>query len=163
MSTYAPSSLRPSHRTRVWHNLNPAADVVRTRLEELRCHQQSSVYLGVGNVLEDLNALAQECASPGWDGYDAAPIDRASLTLARDLVLRLPLGFPRPSPGIEPDGTVTLEWYASPRRTLSVSVGGDGSLHYAALFGTESHGGMLRYDESLPDRIADLVAEVSLA
>lgn len=160
MSTYTPSPSRRTHHTRIWHDLNPAANIVRERLEEVRAHQQRSILLGSETVLEELDRLTQECASSGWDGYDAAPLNRQSLALARDFVLNLPLGFPRPSPAVDPDGSVSLEWHSAPRRTLSVSIGADGALYYAALFGNESHGGMLCYDEALPDRIADLVDEV---
>ena len=160
MSTYAPSPSRRSGPTPVPHDRNIAANAVRARLKEVRELQQKSIVLGSASVIDDLGGMARDCTSSGWDGYNADPISQRSLALAKELLLDLPLGFPRPSPGIEPDGCVTLEWYAAPRRTLSVSVAPDGVLHYAALFGTESHGGTVAYEGSLPQRIVELIREV---
>ncbi len=40
-----------------------------------------------------------------------------------------------PGVSIDPDGEVSLEWYREPRRVFSVSVGANGELNYAGLFG----------------------------
>jgi hypothetical protein len=76
------------------------------------------------------------------------------------LLESLPLGFPAPSIGAEPDGQLTLEWHRSPRRTLSVSVDGDGNLHYAALLGPNRAYGTEAFFGEFPDAIRQLVWKV---
>jgi hypothetical protein len=76
------------------------------------------------------------------------------------LIESLPLGFPRPSISAQPDGQLTLEWYRSPTRTLSISIDPAGVIHYAGLFGIEKHFGTVRYLDGLPDRILRLASEV---
>lgn len=80
-------------------------------------------------------SLAQQCSQRGWDGFEAEPVSRSAIDNAWRLVSVLPYGFPMPAVGAEPDGHVTLEWYSNPSRLLSVSVGSEGDLHYAALLG----------------------------
>ncbi|MBI1902176.1 MAG: hypothetical protein HYS13_13835 [Planctomycetia bacterium] len=72
----------------------------------------------------------------------------------------LPLGFPAPSIGAEPDGDLTLEWHCSPRRTLSVSVSPEGDLDYAGLFGpNRTYGTEVFYGE-VPETILRLIRRV---
>ena len=76
------------------------------------------------------------------------------------LVESLPLGFPKPSIGSEPDGQLTLEWYKSPRRSLSVSVDPDGLLHYAGLYSaSKRYGSLARSSQSAPSELIQLVRE----
>ena len=75
-------------------------------------------------------------------------------------IQNLPLGFPQPEVSSEPDGHINLEWYRLPRRVLSVSIGPNGRLHWAALIGTESPRGSARYIERIPEIILDQIARV---
>ena len=79
---------------------------------------------------------------------------------AYTLIESLPLGFPRPSIGAEPDGQLTLEWYKSPRRTLSVSVDPDGLLHYAGLYGANKRFGTLALFSTAPSELIQLVRDL---
>jgi hypothetical protein len=90
------------------------------------------------SVQDELQAIWDEVREPNWDGYDALPVPREALINARKLVNALPRDLPGPSAGAEPDGQLTLEWYRDPRCTLSVSVGHDNELHFAALLGKNS-------------------------
>jgi hypothetical protein len=75
-------------------------------------------------------------------------------------IRNLPLGFPQPVVTREPDGHLNLEWYRSPRRIFSVSIGPNSRLHWAALIGTESPRGTARYIERIPEIILDQIARV---
>ncbi len=75
-------------------------------------------------------------------------------------IQNLPLGFPQPEVCREPDGHINLEWYRSPRRVFSVSFGPNNRLHWAALIGTESPRGSVRYIERIPEIILDQIARV---
>ena len=80
--------------------------------------------------------------------------------MAYALIESLPLGFPRPSVSAQPDGQLTLEWYRTPTRTLSLSIDPDGFIHYGGLFGPEKHFGTVPFLEGLSDRILRLANEV---
>jgi hypothetical protein len=116
--------------------------------------------LGHGLAFEDLAEVWEECRRPGWDGYNALPVDQATLAAAYTLIETLPIGFPRPSISAEPDGQLTLEWRKAPRRILSISVDPDGYLHYAGVFGTNKRYGTLTYFSTAPDELIQLVRDL---
>lgn len=116
--------------------------------------------LGRADLFDDLSDLAQECATPGWDGYEAAAIELATVDEAARFLRSLPDAAPRPSLGAEPDGQITVEWYVSPKRTLSVSVSAQGEIHYAALIGSSRHFGTVPFLGECPDDIVKLIQRV---
>lgn len=75
-------------------------------------------------------------------------------------IQNLPLGFPQPEVSAEPDGHINLEWYRNPRRVVSVSIAPNNRLHWAALIGTESPRGAVRYIDRIPNMILDQIARV---
>ncbi len=95
--------------------------------------------------------------NPNWDGYGAEPLRMETVQKARRFLDSLPLGFPAPTLGAEPDGQITLEWYQSQRRTLSISVSPEGDLHYAALLGHNKAYGTESFSGEIPKRILELV------
>jgi hypothetical protein len=121
---------------------------------------QRSRFLGDRDLFEELAELAEECQEPNWDGYGADAIDDDAVREAGRFLRGLPMGFPRPSLGVEPDGHVTFEWHASPRRTLSVSISPDGMLHYSALIGTSRRFGTEPFLGQCPTVILDLARRV---
>jgi hypothetical protein len=124
---------------------------------------QNSNAFGSASLFEDLDALAEECGHPGWDGYGAPAVSHESIRQARWVLQSLPLGTPRPTLGIESDGQVTLEWYRSPRRTLSVSIAPDGLLHYAALIGFARQYGTEAFTGQFPRNLLGLLRRVQPA
>jgi hypothetical protein len=111
----------------------------------------------------ELWQLFQDCRFPNWDAYGAEPVSEEAFKLAYQLLKVLPLGTPAASFGAEPDGHITLEWYRSPRRTLSVSVSPEGELHYAALVGASKHYGTEPFYGEAPKAIVDLIYRVLAA
>lgn len=109
---------------------------------------------------EELWDVWQDCRQPDWDGYGALPVEQLTYQHAYRLIEELPLGFPLPSAGAEPDGHLTLEWHRHPSWTLSVSVSPEGTLYYAALLGTEDPRGTCRFLGELPESLAYLVRRV---
>lgn len=124
---------------------------------------QDSYTLGQKESLIELNRVYDSCRTSGWDGYGALPVSIYAFESAARLLLALPLGTPAPSIGAEPDGHITLEWYKSPRRTLSVSVSPEGLLHFAALIGPSKQYGTEPFYGNMPQAILDLIYRVSLA
>jgi len=127
----------------------------RTPRDEIR---QST--LGHREALDELWEIWNQCKVANWDGYDAFAVEQETYSRAYALIDSLPLNFPRPSIGAEPDGHLTLEWYKSPTRTLSVSVDPEGFLHYAGLFGPSQRHGKLVFFSTAPDELIRLVQDV---
>ena len=118
--------------------------------------------LGKGS-LNELYRIFAECHQANWDGYGAAPVSVLAFQLACEFLEALPLGTPAPSIGAEPDGHITLEWYHSPRRTLSISVSPEGDLHYAALTGASKAYGTEPFFDEVPKEIMDLIHRITAA
>lgn len=138
-----------------------AAEYVEEMTSDSRRFLDESVALGMRNILrEELASVWEECKKPGWDGYGALPVTEEALLNAFTFLRSLPLGFPRPYIGAEPDGEITLEWHHSAKRTLSVSVTPDGYLHYAALLGPSRTYGTEVFFEEIPDTILELIQRV---
>lgn len=111
-------------------------------------------------VYEELARVAADCAEPDWNGYGAAPVSGASRDLARAFLEVLPADALPTSVGAEPDGQVTLEWYESPRRVLSISFDPKGVLHYAALLEGEERQGTERFEGRVPRKIAEIIGAI---
>jgi hypothetical protein len=111
-------------------------------------------------MFEELLQIFKECRERNWDGYGAQPVSDETYHLASKFLRALPPGTPAPSLGAEPDGHITLEWYRSPRQTLSVSISPDGELYYAALLGTERICGMEAFRARMPQVLRDLITRI---
>jgi hypothetical protein len=111
------------------------------------------------SVFEELLKTFEECREPNWDGYGAQAVREETYHLAHQFLTALPLSTP-PSIGAEPDGHITVEWYRSPQRTLSVSISPDGELHYAALLGAERICGTETFRAKMPRVLSDLIARI---
>jgi hypothetical protein len=110
------------------------------------------------DVFEELLKTFEECRQPNWDGYGAQSVREETYDLAHQFLAALPLSTPVPSIGAEPDGQITVEWYRSPQRTLSVSISPNGDLHYAALLGAERICGTETFRARMPQVLRDLIA-----
>ena len=141
------------------------ADYVAKQAAVGRQSLQDSCYFGfdVREVFNALVAVAEECNAANWDGQGASPVSDESYRLAYKFLEALPLGAFPPSVGAEPDGEMTLEWYHSPRRTLSISFSKNGEIHYAALIGASKTYGTEPFFGDMPQIITDLISRVMLA
>jgi hypothetical protein len=125
-------------------------------------HFRSSVVFGKQSAYRELATVWNECKIPNWDGYDAFPIQPVTLLNTFTFIKALPLGYPLPSVGAEPDGHMTLEWYRHPRWILSVSISPEGIAHYAALFGNSDARGTEPFLGDIPKSILQLIQRVAL-
>ena len=132
---------------------------------EGRSHLQQSQAIGLygKGALAELRQAYILSREPNWDGYGALPISETTYYLALQFLDSLPLGVPTPTFGAEPDGHLTFEWYHSSRRTLSVSVGPLGELHYAALIADNKAYGTEVFFGEAPKIIVDLIYRVTAA
>ena len=141
-----------------------SSDIARFVAEQTelgRRHLRSSYSVGLGEAFNELCEVAEDSACPNWDGYGAEPVSNDVYGFAYRFLEALPLGTPAPSVGAEPDGQLTLEWYKAPRRTLSVSVSGEGDLHYAALIGLSKAYGTEPFLGDVPSTITALIKRLS--
>ena len=114
-------------------------------------------------LFDELFETFEECREPNWDGYGAQPVSDETYRLAYEFLTALPLDTPAPSVGAEPDGHLTVEWYRSPERTLSVSISPDGDLHFAALLGSAKTYGTEPFTDAVPKVVTDLIQRVTAA
>lgn len=144
--------------------VSDAARFVVETTAEGRRHLQTSRALGIEDAaFGELATVWEECREANWDGFHALPVVQDTLRNTYVFIESLPLGFPAPSIGAEPDGHLTLEWHRSTRRTLSVSVSPDGDLHFAAMFGPNRAYGTEAFLGEVPDSILDLLRRVYAA
>ena len=127
--------------------------------EELRLRETETFGLNSG-LRGELEDVWGDCQQPNWDGYQALPVARDTLRNAYLLLEMWPQNLPAPTIAAEADGHLTLEWYQSPTRVLSVSVSPEGDLHYAALLGPRRSYGTEIFSGRWPSRILELAKEV---
>lgn len=151
-----------SYRSLPSHGTSDTAWFVAEQATRSRGQLQKSFTLGLRGkgTFDELYRVYEECLEPNWDGYGALPITDAAYHLTSEFLEALPLGTPAPSLGAEPDGHLTVEWYRSPRRTLSVSISQDGELHFAALLGSAKTYGTEPFVGEVPKIISDLINRV---
>jgi hypothetical protein len=140
-----------------------AALFVNNEAQQGHRQLQESRMLGMRGkgAFDELNHIFADCLEPNWDGYGAMPVSEATYRQTYQFLEALPWGTPLPSFGAEPDGHLTLEWYRSPSRTLSISVSPEGELHYAALLGTRKAYGTEPFFGDPPRIIMDLIQQVT--
>lgn len=109
---------------------------------------------------EELATVWEECRRENWDGFGAIAVNQDALRNAYCFLESLPIGFPAPSIGAEPDGHLTLDWHRSARRTLSVSVSPDDELHFAGLFGPSRVFGTEAFFGEAPESILELIRRI---
>lgn len=99
---------------------------------------------------EALRIAFEEANEPNWDGEDAAPAHPLSYEYAKAFLAAFPPTIPIPDVYVDSDGELCLEWDDGPRSVFSVSIGPDGTLTYAGLFGANKSHGVETFTESIP-------------
>ncbi|MCX6089950.1 MAG: hypothetical protein NTY95_14580 [Bacteroidia bacterium] len=126
---------------------------------------QESYALGLvaKGVFRQLDEVFEECFFGGWDGANAKPILAETLQSARIFLKSLPLGIEPPDVGAEPDGAITLEWYKSSNKVISISINPSGWLYFAAIIGTKRRHGkdfvLLDVSEDLLELISQITGK----
>jgi hypothetical protein len=126
-------------------------------------HFEKTAALTKEPAFNEIISTWQSCKVPNWDGEGAQPIQDQTTLNALNLIDALPLGYPLPSVGVEPDGHLTLEWYRHPRWTLSVSISPRGHLYYAALFGVSEHKGVESFFGDFPTTLLGFIRRVQMS
>jgi hypothetical protein len=133
---------------------DPAISLDARNLRELQgaaLEVQDSVALG--KTLWDFELACWEAAQPNWDGYGARAIDRTTYLTAKQFLEAVPRTSIEPDISIDPDGEVSFSWRREPRQVFSVSIGGNGRLSYAGIFGAVNTHGTEYFIEQIPQTI----------
>lgn len=129
---------------------------------------RSEIFQRCNNAVTLSRSVATEAIFEAWLatdeswklGDDENAISEEVRDTAIHFVESLPLGFPLPEVTAEPDGHINLEWYREPRRVVSVSIAPSNRLAWAALIGTESPRGIVRFIDTIPVILLDQIARV---
>lgn len=124
-------------------------------LQETAQRLVDSVSLGepLQKTYKQLYQVLEDCGLSDWDAYGAEPVLFESYENAKRFARALPFLFSSPEVSAEPDGEITFEWYSTPTRVFSVSVGPHNELNYAGLFGASRTYGTEVFHDEIPEVI----------
>ncbi len=111
-------------------------------------------------ILEQLYATFTACRESGWDGYSAAPMTYEAYVKAKQFVETWPANLPLPEVSADPDGEVSFEWYRSPNRVFSVSIGLKDELTYAGICDRNKAHGAETFQTEIPKIVLQHVRRV---
>lgn len=99
-------------------------------------------------IFSILNAVHEQGEKEAPASFASA---RYAIAMLKDLLL---IAQELPHVSVDPDGEISLEWYRAPRLVFSVSVGPQGELTYAGLFGrSKVHGLEIHTVDGIPREI----------
>lgn len=111
-------------------------------------------------ALEELNEVANEASTQGWDGYGANAIDTEAYIRAKRFLSHWPEELPFPELGAMPDGDVSLDWDFDHRRSMTILIGSENRIAYALINLDEERSGTLSYLERIPKSIISNLKEL---
>lgn len=113
-------------------------------------------------ALAELACIYSDCRREGWDGYLARPVSAGAYHAAVRFILAIPAAFPMPDVVPEPDGDISLEWDCGRWNALSLSIGENGRIAYAAMLGRDKREkGSEVFDDVIPPEILGILWEVT--
>lgn len=139
-----------------------AKQVAKQLATALEYRYSESVARPLAEAMEALWRTYSRAARPDWDGEGAAAMQPGSVRYAEAFLRALPSALPLPYyVGADPDGDVYLEWDSGRHSVMTVSIGPEGSLHYACLWGaTRFHGADL-FTDRVPSLVVEGIARVT--
>ena len=105
-----------------------------------------------------LNSVVASATAEDWHYAGSVGVEPSTYVYASQFLRLLPSTAPLPEIALDTDGEILFEWDFGPRKVLTVSVGRDGTLSFASLFGHATNYGTEPLREDLP-----LVVLLSLA
>lgn len=111
------------------------------------------------------NRIIREALEAAWSACDetSPPLEPSTFAYADEFVRLLPSDVPVPEIVVDDDGEIMLEWDKGPRCVFSVSIGRDGTLSFAGLFGYDKVHGTEHLGDSLPAIISTCLKRISAA
>jgi hypothetical protein len=139
-----------------------AGRAVEKQLTAVRRSFDSSVAQS-GNRLRMLDALdkfVNGAMHENWDGEGGLPVSWETFINARRFLEQIPVKWRPPEVNADPDGEISLEWSAGPRRRFSVSIGPEERISYAWLSGAERGHSVNTFVTEIPRQFLDHVDQV---
>ena len=99
---------------------------------------------------EALDAVCIAAQEDDLDRMGSARVEPSTYAYASQFLRILPANIPVPDISVDTDGEILFEWDSGPRHIFSVSVGRDGTLTFAGLFGHSKIHGTEQLREALP-------------
>ncbi len=106
-------------------------------------------------------AAALRARAKEWKDIGTVRVEPSTYAYAEEFLALLPPTVLLPDVSVDPDGEINFEWDEGKRRVFSVSVGRDGTLTFAGLFGQAKIHGTEHLHEALPMVIADYLKRFS--
>lgn len=97
------------------------------------------------------------------DTVSESRVEPSTYTYAVQFLEILPTSVPTPDIAVDTDGEILFEWDRGPRHVFSVSVGRDGTLNFAGLFGHRKIHGTDHLREALPPVVQDCLSRIAAA
>ena len=146
----------------IWDSgVSDSAKIIKDATGEIRDSLASTYTLGkVIKILDQLAEVGEKHSKDGWGGAGTKSISRTSYDNAIKFALALPSSLMMPEIYVDPDGIITFEWYEDKRRVYSVSIGNQGELSYAGLFGPNRTCGTEYLTSNVPELIINNVKRV---
>lgn len=107
-----------------------------------------------------LDAAIADAITRDRNGDEADPVQDDAVTHARSFLQILPPTLPRPEVRVDLEGEICLEWDQGRRRVFSVSIGRDGRLAFAGLYGSAWLHGEEQFMGSIPSVILEALHRV---
>lgn len=142
------------------YGVSPAAHMLERAQHAIAEHQRASLTFSRQTSIDAIFAAMREADEDWKVGEGESAISDEVMETACQFIAALPIGLPQPSVAGEPDGHISLEWYRSPRRILTVSLGPNGRLHWAALIGSEDPRGSAVFLERIPRSLLYYISRV---
>ena len=140
--------------------MSPTAQFLERTQGSILERYRQAVTVSRQDLLDSIFEVWQ-AADEDWKVVDGEQvISEYVMETACRFVQALPLGFRLPAVTGEPDGQINLEWYRNPRNLLTVSIGPDNRLYWAALIGSEDPRGSCRFVDRIPKSLLYYIARV---
>jgi hypothetical protein len=136
--------------------LSEEAQVLRRRFDEASEFSGSVTVGELRRTAQEAIDVAYEAAQvDNWNGEGSARVEPSTYIYACQFLMLLPSTIPLPEITADTDGEILFEWDLGPRRVFSISVGRDGTLTFAGLFGYRKIHGTEHSCEALPVVISE--------
>ncbi len=138
-----------THRTTT-RGVSADAQVLVERSEEWLRERLFGRALHNWDAVSELMETFEDAAVPNWDGFGARPVALATLEKAKAFLAALPPDMPSPEISADPDGEIAFDWTLDRDWTMAVSLGPDGRLSHAGLYGPSRAYGTEEFVEEIP-------------
>ena len=134
-ATYSPPKIAPGYLARFTTGASEQCAFVEQKTLET---------FGQTDLQKFTRALLSKLADyfvPDWDGEGAKPISYNAIINCAVFLAKIAEQMPKSVIQVDPDGWISLEWYADQSNLLEISFGPSDMATYSALIGSKGHCG----------------------